>query len=584
VSFSVWAPKAERVRVRVDGAEHAMTSGDGGWWRADVDGTDYAFLLDDSDDALPDPRSLWQPEGVHGPSRRYDHATFEWTDGGWTGRALPGGVIYELHIGTFTQAGTLDAAIEKLDHLVSLGITLVEVLPVNSFDGTAGWGYDGVLWGAVHEPYGGPDAFKRFVDACHAKGLGVLLDVVYNHLGPSGAYLDRFGPYFAGRNDWGPGLNLDGPDSDEVRRYVIDNAVGWLRDFHVDGLRLDAVHALVDRRATHLLEELATEVEALSAGLGRPLTLIAESDLNDPKLVTPREAGGYGIQAQWSDDLHHCLHVALSGETDGYYADFAAPDALQRTLREVFFHAGTWSSFRRRTHGRPVSGLPGHRFLAYLQNHDQIGNRATGDRLSATVSPGLLACGAAIVLCSPYTPMIFMGEEWAASTPWQFFASFPDPELAEAVRTGRRREFGRHGWGESEVPDPMDPDTVERSRLRWFELGKPGHCEMLELYRSLIALRHARPELADPRLDRFVVEQKGPVVVMHRGDLRLVCNLGSSAVSMSLDRATQWVLLASGDDVDLAGQAVHLPAESFAVVQLVESSSQPTSVRRSASS
>ena len=584
MSLSVWAPKAERVRVRVDGADHAMTAGDGGWWCADVDGTDYAFLLDDSDDALPDPRSMWQPEGVHGPSRRYDHGTFEWTDGGWTGRALPGGVIYELHVGTFTQAGTLDAAIEKLDHLVGLGITLVEVLPVNSFDGTAGWGYDGVLWGAVHEPYGGPDAFKRFVDACHAKGLGVLLDVVYNHLGPSGAYLDRFGPYFAGQNEWGPGLNLDGPDSDEVRRYVIDNAVGWLRDFHVDGLRLDAVHALLDRRATHLLEELATEVDALSAGLGRPLTLIAESDLNDPKLVTPREAGGYGLRAQWSDDLHHALHVALSGETDGYYADFAAPDALQRTLREVFFHAGTWSSFRRRTHGRPVSGLPGYRFLAYLQNHDQIGNRATGDRLSATVSPGLLACGAAIVLCSPYTPMIFMGEEWAASTPWQFFASFPDPRLAEAVRTGRRREFGRHGWGEADVPDPMDPETVERSRLRWFELGKPGHREMFEFYRSLIALRRSRPELADPRLDRFVVEQTGAVVVLHRGDLRVVCNLGTAAVSMSLDRAPQWVLLASGDDVDLAGQAVHLPAESFAVVQLVESSSQPTSVKRSANS
>jgi maltooligosyltrehalose trehalohydrolase len=520
---------------------------------------------------------------VHGASRVYDHARFAWTDASWRGVALPGSVVYELHVGTFTAGGTLDAALERLDHLVSLGVDLVELMPVAAFPGRHGWGYDGVHLFAVHEPYGGPDAFKRFVDACHAKGLGVLLDVVYNHLGPSGAYLDRFGPYFAGQNDWGPGLNLDGPDSDEVRRYVIDNAVAWLRDFHVDGLRLDAVHALLDRRATHLLEELGIEVDALSAGLGRPLTLIAESDLNDPKLVTAREAGGYGLQAQWSDDLHHCLHVALSGETDGYYADFAASDALQRTLRQVFFHAGTWSSFRGRTHGRPVSGLPGYRFLAYLQNHDQIGNRATGDRLSATVSPGLLAVGAAIVLCSPYTPMIFMGEEWAASTPWQFFASFPDPELAEAVRTGRRREFGRHGWGEADVPDPMDPETVERSKLRWFELGKPGHRETFELYRSLIALRHARPELADPRLDRFVVEQKGPVLVLHRGDLRVVCNLGPSAVSMSLDRATQWVLLASGDDVDLAGQAVRLPAESFAVVQL-DSSSQPTSANRSANS
>ena len=574
MTFSVWAPEAERVRVRVDGVDHAMTAAGAGWWSAAVDGEDYAFLLDDSEDALPDPRSLWQPRGVHRPSRRYDHSAFEWTDDDWTGRALPGGVIYELHVGTFTPEGTLDSAVGKLDHLVDLGVTFVEVLPVNSFDGTAGWGYDGVLWGAVHEPYGGPDAFKRFVDVCHAKGLGVLLDVVYNHLGPSGAYLDRFGPYFAGSNDWGPGLNLDGAGSDEVRRYVIDNALGWLRDFHVDGLRLDAVHALADRRAVHLLEELAVEVDALSAGVGRPLTLIAESDLNDAKLVTAREGGGYGLHAQWSDDLHHCLHVALTGETHGYYADFAEPGALARTLRDVFFHAGTWSSFRGRTHGRPVDTrvLPGYRFLAYLQNHDQIGNRATGDRMSATVSPGLLACGAAIVFCSPYTPMIFMGEEWAASTPWQFFASFPDPELANAVRTGRRREFGAHGWGESEVPDPMDPETVERSKLLWSEVDKPDHRDMLDLYRSLISLRRTHPELADPRLDQFSVEQMGTVLVLHRGDLRLVCNLGATAVTQSLDSDGGWVLLASGD-VALVGQAIRLPAESFAIVQVTGSSS-----------
>lgn len=340
MAFTVWAPGQDRVRVRVDGADHDMTLRDGDWWYSDATGTDYAFLLGEDEEPLPDPRSRWQPEGVHGPSRVYDHGAFSWTDQSWTGRALPGGVLYELHVGTFTEGGTFDSAIERLDHLVDLGITFVEVLPVNSFDGTAGWGYDGVLWGAVHEPYGGPDGFKRFVDACHARGLAVVLDVVYNHLGPSGAYLDRFGPYFAGQNDWGPGLNLDGEGSDEVRRYVIDNALGWLRDFHVDALRLDAVHALSDRRATHLLEELAREVEALSAAVCRPLTLIAESDLNDPKLVLSREAHGYGLHAQWSDDLHHALHVALSGETSGYYADFAAPGALARTLKEVFFHAG----------------------------------------------------------------------------------------------------------------------------------------------------------------------------------------------------------------------------------------------------
>ncbi|KJK43130.1 malto-oligosyltrehalose trehalohydrolase [Lentzea aerocolonigenes] len=554
MSFEVWAPTPESVHVRVDGFDHEMKR-DGDWWRSDAEGTDYAFVIEGQ--AYPDPRSLWQPNGVHEASRVYRH-DFGWTDQGWTGRALQGGVIYELHIGTFTPEGTFDAAIGKLDHLVDLGITFVEVMPVNSFDGVEGWGYDGVLWGAVHEPYGGPDGFKRFVDACHARGLAVLLDVVYNHLGPSGAYLDKFGPYFAGRNDWGPGLNLDGPNSDEVRRYVIDNALQWLGDFHVDGLRLDAVHALADRRAVHVLEELAAEVDALSAGLNRPLSLIAESDLNDAKLVTAREGGGYGLQAQWSDDLHHCLHVALTGETFGYYEDFAAPGALQNTLEKVFFHAGTWSSFREKHHGKPVDTalIPGYRFLAYTQNHDQIGNRATGDRLPATVSTGKLLCAAAIVLTSPYTPMIFMGEEWAASTPWQFFASFPDPQLAEAVRTGRRKEFARHGWGESDVPDPMSPQTVENSRLKWNEVDSADHAKVLETYKALIALRRSRPELADPRLDRFVVEQDGLCLVLHRGTTRVVVNLGTTPVPLPQGD----VLLTS------SASPSSLSPESFAVV------------------
>lgn len=534
--FSVWAPNRSRVRVHNGPSVHEMTVGEDGWWRVEVPDAapDYAFQLDDEPDELPDPRSRWQPDGVHERSRRYNHSQFEWTDAEWTGRQLPGGIVYELHIGTFTPEGTFDAAIEKLGHLVELGVDFVEVMPVNAFDGPYGWGYDGVCWYAAHDPYGGPDGFKRFVDACHRRGLAVLLDVVYNHLGPSGAYLDRFGPYFAGETIWGPTLNLDGPQSDEVRRYVMDNALSWLRDFHVDGLRLDAVHALSDRRALTALEELSSKVDALSAHVRRPLTLIAESDLNDAKLVTPREAGGYGLQAQWSDDLHHCLHATLSGERQGYYGDFGSLQALADTLTRVFWHAGTWSSFRGRHHGRPVNTLttPGHRFLGYLQNHDQIGNRATGDRLSDTVSPGLLACGAAIVLCSPYTPMIFMGEEWAASTPWQFFASFPDPKLADAVRTGRRREFAGHGWDAQDVPDPVDPATFERSKLRWEETGTAGHAEMLALYRALITLRRNHPELTDPRLDRFSVDvdEDRRVLVLHRGDLRVVCNLGDETV------------------------------------------------------
>ncbi|QGG42091.1 malto-oligosyltrehalose trehalohydrolase [Aeromicrobium yanjiei] len=541
MTVRVWGPELERVRARVADSDHEMHRDHAsGWWSVDVDvphGTDYAFVLGDDETPLPDPRSTWQPQGVHAPSRAYDHSRFAWTDQAWEGRALERSVIYELHIGTFTPGRTFDSAIERLDHLVDLGIDLVEVLPVNSFDGPHGWGYDGVLWGAVQESYGGPDGFKRFVDACHARGLGVLLDVVYNHLGPSGAYLDRFGPYFAGQNDWGPGLNLDGPQSDEVRRYVLDNAMAWFEHFHVDGLRLDAVHALADTRALPILEELSAETAQMSARLGRPLTLIAESDLNDPRTVTPRAEHGLGMDAQWSDDLHHALHVRVTGETDGYYADFAAPGALAKTLRGAFFHDGTWSSFRERTHGRPVdtAAVPGTAFLAYLQNHDQIGNRAAGDRISATISPGLQACAAAIVLLGPYTPMLFMGEEWAASTPWQFFASFPDPDLAEAVRTGRRREFGRHGWGESEVPDPMDPATVERSTLDWSEPTSAGHREVLETYRSLIALRREHPELADPSLDGFRVEvaDDDSWLVMHRGPWQVRVDFAAETYEVS---------------------------------------------------
>ncbi|MET0930952.1 MAG: malto-oligosyltrehalose trehalohydrolase [Aeromicrobium sp.] len=541
MTFTVWCPDLERVRVRVGGTDHEMAPWErSGWWFAEIDaptGTDYAFLLGDDETPLPDPRSSWQPDGVHAASRTYDHGDFAWTDDAWQGRSLERSVLYELHIGTFTPGGTFDAAIERLDHLVDLGIDLVEVLPVNSFDGPHGWGYDGVAWGAVHEPYGGPDGFKRFVDACHARGLGVVLDVVYNHLGPSGAYLDRFGPYFAGQNDWGAALNLDGPGSDDVRRLVLDNAMTWFEHFHVDGLRLDAVHALVDQRALPILEELSAETERMSAALGRPLTLIAESDANDPRTVTPRSAGGLGMDAQWSDDLHHALHVRLTGETDGYYTDFAAPGALAKTLRGAFFHDGTWSSFRDRTHGRPVdtATLPGTSFLAYLQNHDQIGNRATGDRISATISPGRLACGAAIVLLGPYTPMLFMGEEWAASTPWQFFASFPDPELADAVRTGRRREFGRHGWGESEVPDPMDVATFERSKLDWSEATTGEHAEILDLHRSLIALRREHPELSDPSLENFSVEvaDDDSWIVMHRGSFQVRVDFAAGSIDVT---------------------------------------------------
>ena len=572
-TFEVWVPE-KTVRLRTGGRDLEMERGDDGWWRLDVPeagpGTDYAYLLPDGDTALPDPRSLWQPAGVHGPSRVYDHAAFAWTDHAWTGRQLPGAVLYELHVGTFTPQGTFDAAIERLDHLVELGVDLVELLPVNAFNGEHNWGYDGVCWYAPHEAYGGPDGLKRFVDAAHGKGLGVVLDVVYNHFGPSGAYAPMFAPYLSASasNPWGSSVNLDGPDSDQVRRYIIDSMLGWLRDYHVDGLRLDAVHAFVDETAIHLLEQMAVEVESLSTHLGRPLSLIAESDLNDPRLITPREAGGYGLQAQWDDDVHHVLHAMLTGERQGYYGDFGSLDSLEAVLTGAFFHAGTWSSFRRRRHGRPVdrTTTAGHRFVAYLQNHDQIGNRAVGDRLSATLSPGLLKVGATLLLTSPFTPMLFMGEEWAASNPWQFFTSHPEPELAAAVQNGRRREFASHGWAETDVPDPQDPATFERSKLDWSELDKPGHAEILDLYKRLIALRRSRADLSDPRLDQVQVWHGDQYVVMRRGHCAVAVNLAGAAQTVSLPAVPGQVLLATEPGVVLQRDRVELPAESAVVV------------------
>ncbi len=573
--FEVWAPERDRVRVLVDGTTRPMVRDDAGWWRATVaeagPSSSYAFLLDDDPTPLPDPRSLRQPAGVHGASRVYDPDSFIWTDHSWTGRQLAGSVLYELHIGTFTAEGTFGSAIERLDHLVGLGVDLVEVLPVNAVDGPRNWGYDGVGWYAVTENYGGPDSFKRFVDACHARGMGVVLDVVYNHLGPSGAYLDRFGPYFAGSNIWGPSINLDGQHSEPVRRFVIDNALMWLRDFHIDGLRLDAVHALHDDRAVHLLEQLATEVESLSTHLGRPLSLIAESDKNDPRMITSREGGGYGLHAQWCDDIHHSLHTLLTGEAQGYYADFGAAGltGLAHVFRRAFLHEGGWSSFRQSNHGAPVDThrLPGYRFLAYLQNHDQIGNRATGDRLSATLSPGLLACGAALVLSGPFTPMIFMGEEWGARTPWQFFSSFPDDALREAVRVGRTAEFGEHGWGDVEVPDPGAESTFLDSKLDWEELDDEPHSTLLRVYRELIALRRGWPELSDPWLDKVDVDfdDDSRTVVLHRGQLRVAVNLGSDAVSIDLHDPIDRILLAS-EDAEGEDAALTLNPESFAIV------------------
>jgi maltooligosyltrehalose trehalohydrolase len=407
---------------------------------------------------------------------------------------------------------------------------VVELMPVAEFSGDRGWGYDGVDLYAPHHAYGGPDGLKRLVDACHAQGIGVVLDVVYNHLGPAGNHLAEFAPYFTDRyaTPWGEAVNLDGPESDEVRRFFVDNALMWLRDYHVDGLRLDAVHAIVDTSAVHLLEQLAVETADLSAHLGRPLHLIAESDLNDPRLIRRRETGGYGLDAQWSDDFHHALHAALTGERSGYYEDFGRLSQIATALRRAYVYAGERSGFRQRRHGRPPGDVPGWRFFGYLQNHDQVGNRATGERSSHLMSIERLRIGAALVATAPFVPMFFQGEEWGASTPFLYFTDHRDPELGRAVSHGRRREFASFGWDPDDIPDPQEEKTFLRSKLDWDELEHPHHAELLAWHRSLLALRRSRPELTDGRMDLVEVEadDEAGTLVVRRGRVIVTVRLG----------------------------------------------------------
>ncbi|WP_227718718.1 malto-oligosyltrehalose trehalohydrolase [Micrococcus sp. FDAARGOS_333] len=615
VPYAVWAPHAETVEIVLVDTEPGelhdaedrwpvsaavrMERAGGGWWTpaADVEeaagraNPGYGYRVDRSA-PVPDPRSRRQPDTVHGPSRRdVEAADFAWTDAGWAGPdgverdpsapqggGLRGAVLYELHVGTFTAEGTLDAAIGHLDELAELGVTHVELLPVNSFGGEHNWGYDGVGWYAVDESYGGPEAYRRFVDAAHARGLGVVQDVVYNHLGPSGNYLGVFGPYLSAGTGWGEGPNLDGPDSDEVRRFILDNVTLWLKDMHVDGLRLDAVHALRDTRAVHLLEEMAAHADALAAQLGRPLPLIAESDLNDASLITPRAAGGLGLAGQWNDDVHHAIHVATTGETHGYYADFAADGALAKTVEAGFFHDGTFSSFRGRDHGRPVAeDVPNHAFVSSIQNHDQVGNRAAGDRTAAALSEGALAAAAALLLTGPATPMLFMGEEFASSAPFPFFTAHREPELAEAVRTGRRREFAAHGWDEAAVPDPQQTATRDSAVLDRAEAVAGRGARIRGTYRELIRLRRTVPQLTEPRRAATAVqsaaEQRwvrwdrrtagggdGSVVV-------LLAALGEEPMPLPEDLVGVELLAGHDDDGPLTAVPDVLPAPGFLLLQ-----------------
>ena len=566
---SVWAPDHARVELAVGRERHSMLPDGAGWWRAAIElppGTDYQFVLD-GEGPLPDPRSPWQPTGVHGPSRTVDHAAFDWTDAGWRPPALADAIIYELHIGTFTLSGTFDAAIERLCDLAELEVTHLEIMPVAEFSGDRGWGYDGVDLYAPHHAYGGPDGLKRFVDAAHAAGLAVLLDVVYNHLGPEGNHLPRYGPYFTSKyaTPWGDAVNFDDAGSHEVRRFVIDNALMWMRDYHLDGLRLDAVHAIHDQSAIHILEELAAATRELEVEVGRSKILIAESDLNDPRLVRPVADGGYGLDAVWADDVHHAFHVALTGEETGYYADFADADALARAVSDPFLYAGNYSEVRDRLHGRPAGDLPGSCFVVALQNHDQVGNRARGERLAHLVSPGRVRIGASLLLVLPYVPLLFAGAEWAASSPFQYFTSHAEPGLADAVRHGRREEFGAFHEVADVVPDPQDPATMERSRLDWEERDREPHAALLAWYRALLRLRRQTSELRDGDRSKVSVRHDPAAgwIEVDRGPATVAANLGSRAVEVS--RVGE-VCLAWPPDLDTSRSRLHLPPDGVAVM------------------
>jgi maltooligosyltrehalose trehalohydrolase len=567
----VWAPAASLVEVVTPDGRIPMTRHDDGWHDASLQGDgglEYGFSIDGGP-MRPDPRSPWQPNGIDGPSRTVDHDEFEWTDRLWKGRPLAGSVVYELHVGTFTPQGTFEAAIDRLDHLVDLGITTVELMPVAEFSGDRGWGYDGVDLYAPHHAYGGPEGLKRLVDACHARGLAVLLDVVYNHLGPAGNYLREFGPYFTDRysTPWGDAVNFDGPFSHEVRAFFIDNALMWLRDYHCDGVRIDAVHAIVDTSATHFLEELSSRVTELEGHLDRKLTLIAESDLNDPRIVTPRSAGGHGMDGQWSDDYHHALHALLTRERDGYYADFGDVSHVATALSRGYVYAGEYSPFRKRVHGRPPIGLSGHRFLGYLQDHDQIGNRAAGERSSMLMSHELLKVGAALVMTAPFTPMLFMGEEWGASPPFLYFTSHKDPALGRAVSEGRRREFEAFGWDPADVPDPQAPETFERSRLHWEEIAEQPHADLLEWHKQLLQLRSSTPALTDGRLDLVgtTYSDEERWLIVDRGPITVAANFGDAPVRVAIDPERTAELLLSSGKVEVDAGALELGAEAVAI-------------------
>jgi maltooligosyltrehalose trehalohydrolase len=554
-SFRVWAPRAESLALRLGGRDLPLADAGLGVFEAEAPaaaGDDYAFVVDGEE--LPDPCTRWQPNGLRGPSRVLNVNEFEWTDQGWPGRSLRELVIYELHVGTFTDAGIFDAVIPHLVELAEVGVTAIELMPVAQFPGHHGWGYDGVYLSAAHSAYGGPHGLARLVDAAHAAGLAVILDVVYNHLGASGVKaMEAFGPYFTDRYEtfWGQAINYDGEQSDPVREWVLQSAEQWVRDFHLDGLRLDAVHAITDSSPEHIVAAVARRVR--EAGHGSPL-VIAESGMNDPRVMRPREAGGWGCDAAWADDFHHALRVLLTGEQEGYYEEFGSVAQLAKAFHRPHVHDGSYSSFRSRRFGASADDVPPERFVVFDQNHDQVGNRAFGDRLAEYARPLAAFC----TLLAPFTPMLFMGEEYGENAPFQFFSDHIDEKIATATREGRRREFASFAQFGEEVPDPQDQATFERSRLT-----REVDPRLRELYRALIKTRR---ELPPGDADAIEHDEEARWLRVRRGPFELLCNFADHPAAVPFTAAEGAVVLSTHDEPAVSGGRVEL--EAFAGVLL----------------
>lgn len=551
--FCVWAPTATKVELHLTSPNDRlvpMEQLDKGYWATAVEGVEpeslYLYRLNGNVDR-PDPASSFQPQGVHGASQVVD-CRFPWQDDFQHGPPLNDYIIYELHVGAFTEEGTFDAVINYLDELAELGVTAIELMPIAQFPGTRNWGYDGVYPYAVQNSYGGPQGLKRLVNTCHQRGMAVVLDVVYNHMGPEGNYLEDFGPYFTARyqTPWGHAMNFDGPYSDEVRRFFIENALRWVSDFHVDALRLDALHAILDTSPYPFIEKLAACVHEEAQLLHRNVYLIAESAANDVRLVRPREAGGYGLDAQWNEDFHHSLHALLTGERTGYYQDFGELQHLVKALREGFVYSGQYSAYCRRRHGSSSRDVPASKMVVFAQNHDQVGNRMRGERLSQLVSFEKLKLAAGVILLSPFIPLIFMGEEYGESAPFQYFVNHSDPDLVEAVRRGRRGEFAAFKW-EGKPPDPQDETTFLRAKLNRELRRETFHETLFRFHRELINLRRSVPALAHLSKERLEVTgyEEERVVFVHRWsedvEVIIAFSFGDVPVSITLPiRTGHW--------------------------------------------